>query len=882
MPRGLVCLALLGACGPEVADTGSELPSRAMVRATKVSTSNADELLLTGERADGEVGHYAITNGSLSAVVDAAGYDEALDLAEQLHRAPSGGTLVDLAPPGGRDALIQVIQVLGADPDLRVYYQRVSVVEDGKALAATGRILDPGGKLGLARDAQGLVEQVVVTTTWRMWDRQPWVEVETVVSNQAGRLIELDPVLDLFVTDGVGLAPYLPLPGVGFDVEHGSSTVTPWLVLSPQGSGAGSIGVLSLEDETIHVQAERGVDGRVRGVYVGRNARLDEEIPPGEQLGWTRRYTAAGGDDMEGVLRNILQLWSMQEGSIRLELGLAEATAVEIDLEDPRPARISFLRVDPARYLAANGEVQDGGAMPVGAAWSDGSEASITTWLPLGTYRVEVVAPGNAGVEQELEVQAGVERYGEVALGDGSLAPLHVDLIEAGGAPNSSPLRVTVLGLGGTPDPELGRFQLAGASLAAGRRLWTDAAVVELLLPEGSYRLIASRGPAYPLSSAEVRLPVTSSVQLELHEPAWELPGWFSADPFTASSASILGGDSAEDIAFALCAEGVDLVVRAEVGEGGSAAPGCEGQQQVSGVLGALDVPRGGASAGDGWVVAFPISGALAGPGSQPGDWLDRAWDAGARVTALLAPRREGVAGAGAGLFHAHDLQREGLEDQGPNHFLQEASAAGTTVLDAGALELITPADPEGGSAVLQDWFALLDLGYSLFPVASSHSSWLAADHPGVVRTFALSEDDSVEGRLSALAAGGTVASSGPMIEVELRGEAGSARPGQTLSVAPGEMLQLELRVLAADWVPVERVRVIAGGREIRTTEIEPGGPLDHQQTVEFQLGDASWVVVDAGMPDELASGDFALVHPGVPAYAVTAPIYLDIVSDER
>ena len=178
-----------------------------MVHATRISTANADDLLLVGLRSDGRVGDYAISNGSLLAIIDTPGFDEELGVPSQLHRAPSGGTLLDLAPLGALDALPQVLQVVGNDPQVRVLYQTVAIQEDGKEIHAVGRILDPERKVGVALDDDDLVEQLVVSTTWRMWDREPWLEVETIVSNQTGRPVEMDPIVDLVVTDGFGGHP---------------------------------------------------------------------------------------------------------------------------------------------------------------------------------------------------------------------------------------------------------------------------------------------------------------------------------------------------------------------------------------------------------------------------------------------------------------------------------------------------------------------------------------------------------------------------------------------------------------------------------------------------------------------------------------------------
>ena len=874
--RAILALAVLVSCNPEADDTAVSGPTRRMVRATRVSTTNAEELLLVGVRADGRVGDYALTNGSLSAVIDAAGFDERTGGELQLHRAPSGGTLVDLAAPGGHDALPQVLQLVGFDPDLRVLYQDVTVEQDGKEIHAVGRILDPDRKVGVALDDHDLVEQLVVSTTWRMWDRQPWIEVETVVANQTGRSVELDPIVDLFVTDGIGAAPFLPAPGIGYGLEDGEAVLTPWLVLDADPALPGAFAVLSLDSENLTVMPDMDIDGRVRGVLVGLEDTAKDAIASGEQRSWTRRYTASMGDDMTGVVCNVLELLGVQGGSYHLELGISEGSTVQLEFDEPRPARATFHRLEPARYVDDQGNIRDGGVMPLSTALVSASDPYLISWLSLGRYAVEIESAGYRGEPIEIDVQNGLEEYGLITLGPEPLTDISLSLRDPAGEGNSAPVRLTVVGLGGTPDPELGRFELAGDALAAGRRVWTNAAELSLRLPDGAYRFLVSRGPLHPIASAELRVPFDTAAELVLEGPEISAAGWVQADPFTASRASIFGGDDAEDIAFALCAEGLEFAVRAEAGGGGDALPGCEGQQVVTGAVAPMDVPRIGAPAGDGWWVSFPVEGELPTAGMRPGTWLDLAWESGAQVTAVLAPRARGAAGSGSGMFHARGFERDRIDDGEANRFLREASELGTYAVDVGGVEILTPRDPWHTTNVLKDWFALLSDGHQLYPVAASHSSWLSLDQPGAARTVILSGSDVLEDRLTAFAEGRTFVTSGPMLDVVARSSSEQAGPGETLHVPAGTRLELEIHLQAAAWVPVDRVRVFHNGQEVWSAQLEEDGGVDLLQTVQIETAGGGWLVVDAGRTDVQPDGDYALLYPNMPVFAVTAPIYLD------
>lgn len=871
-------LPLLGTilgCGPETADTGDLLTTRAMVRASRITTGNADGLLLAGDRADGDIGHYAITNGLLTAVIDDVGFHEDFGIARQHHRAPSGGTALDLAPVGARDSLRQIVHVINYDPDIRVYYQVVEIVEEGRALQAMGRILDPDRSLGVALDEDDLVEQIVVTTTWRAWDRQPWIEVETEVTNQTGRGVDLGPVCDLLVTDGDGLDAFVPSPGVGFELVEGDRVLAPWVAFAGNDSALGSLGVLSLDDQHVYVTSDEDRGGRVRGVMVGPYSAVKNTLAPGEQRSWTRRWTATPGKDLGGVTENVLALLSEQPGSFYVQLGMSDAVTVNLDVQPVQPTRAVFERIDPDRFLDQAGQLQDGGVMPMSTACSVGTDGTLSTALPPGVYQVTVDAAGSSGEAFEILVSAGLEQYESVTVGD-NLHPLEVTLTRSGGVPNADPVRLTVVGLGGTQDPELGRFELAQGSLAAGRRVWTSASTVELSLPEGAYRLVASQGLEAALSVAELRVPDTEQLQLVLEEPEDMAAGWISVDPFSASAGSLFGSDTASNVASALCAEGIDLVVRAEAGGGESAVQGCESQQAVTGALGTLDVPRSGAAEGDGWYVAFPHHGHQLGPGMAPGSWLDLAWEAGAQVTVILAPRAPGAAGAASGLFHARAFERDAVNDGKLNRFLRETSEAGTRVTDATGVEVLSPRDPWRTDKVLADWYALLEGGYDLAPFGSSHAAWLARDNPGAARTMVFADGESTEERLAAMAEGRVYATSGPLLDVSVEGPRGSALPGQALDVLSGETIEVHVRLRAQDWVPVDRVRVLMGGQEVWSVELEADGSLEFTDSVPLLVADEAWLVVDAGRPSTAPEGDYARVYPDMPAYAVTAPIWLE------
>ncbi len=871
-------LALLAtSCEGPLEDSGAELATRRMVRATRISASNAGSLLLQGPRADGQVGDYALVNESFVAIIDAPGHDSDLGIPLQRHRAPTGGSLLDLGLYGVQDGLVQILQVLDYDPDLRVYYQVVEVTEQGRAIKATGRVLDPDRKLGVALDEHDLVEGLVVSTTWRMWDQENWVETETVLSNQAGRSIDIGAICDMVVTDGRGLQPFVPSPGWGFELSNRLPVTVPWVAFAGSEGAPGSYAILAPEEHTVQVVSYADRDGRVRTVLVGTDAQVKDEIRPGEQRSWTRRTTGRAGAGLSSVTQSVLDQLGEVWGSYFLELGLRGTAHAELLLDPAVAGQLVVHRTDPDRFVNVTGSVQQGGVLPISALELGPDSASESLWLPPGSYDLQLQAPGYLPGPYSFVLSSSGGESAVSLEGEGTV-PVQVQVLGSDGLELDEAARLTVSGLGGTPDPDLERYSLvSGAAVSAvgGNRAWFTDGSIELSLPAGSYRLLASRGHRHPLAVAEISVPTTQQATLAFQSEAMSAGEYSSLEPVVASDASIIGGDSIEDIALALCAEDLDAWVRAEAGQVADAEARCSGQQAIRGLLGTLDVPRAGAAEGDGWMVAFPLDEGHAGPGLLPGAWLDRAWQNGALVTGILAPRARGAGGAAAGMFRARDFDRDAIDDGSANRFLRETSALGTHALDGAGLEVLSARDPWNTQDVVQDYFALLNEGYTVFPLGSSQPSWLRVDQPGAARTMVHSGQGDSDDLAAAAAAGLVYATSGPLLHLTVLGPEGSAMPGQTIELRGADSVQVQLQVSAPSWIPVERVRILLDGREAWAAEPEVTDGVRLSETIDLELVEGSWLVVDVGYSDQAPTGDYARIYPDSPVYAITAPIWL-------
>jgi hypothetical protein len=191
--------------------------------------------------------------------------------------------------------------------------------------------------------------------------------------------------------------------------------------------------------------------------------------------------------------------------------------------------------------------------------------------------------------------------------------------------------------------------------------------------------------------------------------------------------------------------------------------------------------------------------------------------------------------------------------------------------LGANAFEVLSAADPDGTEAALLDWFSLLDAGHALAVAGGTGAGDLDVDLPGAARTWVRAA--TVDEVPAAYALGRGFASTGPLLDVTVQGSGGTARPGDTLVDSDGAVT-VSVTLRAAPWVPAGRVRVWGPGGAL-LGEATPTGGGDVRLSRTFNVAGAAWIAVDAGDPSELPGGTFNELLPGMPSYAVTAPVWV-------
>jgi hypothetical protein len=204
----------------------------------------------------------------------------------------------------------------------------------------------------------------------------------------------------------------------------------------------------------------------------------------------------------------------------------------------------------------------------------------------------------------------------------------------------------------------------------------------------------------------------------------------------------------------------------------------------------------------------------------------------------------------------------------------------------------------------LDDWYALLNLGIVTTGVSGSDSHYLTGMQVGMPRTYLATNDDGVShvvGRdvLVALRNRRTVLTTGPFATLVI----GESSEGERLTPAK-EPVKAVIRVQAANWVDVTRVRFLQDGKAIREWTIDRKPMIEFDETFEHLIvpgaltKDAFFnVEVDGQQPlvSHLAGvypylTGYGLEKcpplpgqpPGAVPFAVTAPIFVDADRDGR
>ncbi len=438
-------------------------------------------------------------------------------------------------------------------------------------------------------------------------------------------------------------------------------------------------------------------------------------------------------------------------------------------------------------------------------------------------------------------------------------------------------------------------------------------------LPVGqSFRALAIRGPLSTLQIKDFNTdPIGEAPMLTLlFENSKPPAGWYGFDMPGPSLATGGGMHPMEQLAGAV-AEDIKVVGRAELDRNVSGASTYSGfrteftlfdlPENLRAPLGEdpLVVGARASSLGDGPVTAlFPPDPAAAG---KPALRASTGWtladfihQAEGQYNIVHRPMGPG------GLFKVKNYSLSDPLGSGANAWwtATDPLSGGKKMGDFDALELLrgeslssqTAAQWHGEYKELRAFW--LKIVSAQAPAAFTKALGLSSakyshDTPvGLARTYLKVPTAPVQsdltGVLAALKSGAAVASTGPMLEVDVNGTTG---PGQLLTGSNGSVT-LNITLTAPDWVPVEQVRVYVNGSlaQILNPAAFAVDSIDARRRSTsipgLVLSQDSCIVVEAGAPDAgptLGSAPWNALYPvwfklqrGIYPLAISNPIFVD------
>ncbi|WP_437925497.1 hypothetical protein WMF37_41600 [Sorangium sp. So ce291] len=773
-------------------DEGAARPAR-----VRRITGPADAL--SGPLAAGRPGDHVLENDEIAVVVDQLGPGTGL--------AEGGGHVIDAADARARrDELGQIVARVGAPARQAIYSELATGVgEDGVAwIEVRGREL-AGGALS-------------VTTRYTLGPRDRAIVITTSLQNDGDRPVE---ALDLGDVVHWGAAEHVApgdAPGLRSERE------APYLA----GIGTGVAYALAPADgATIRARSGAGFSD----VTFARQAAL----PPGGRAAYRRVLAIAPRGDSLAAATELFFLTGGAPGGIALELVDARGA--------PLPPIAGKATLTP---LAEGGAAPAAGALDLWLRTGKGEPLAVEA--PPGLYLVGFEGGGRRALgSARIRIRAGEVAPARLALS--GAGQLDIQLQERGASP---PAEEEDLFIPLTP-AKVSLFDVATGKAVSPPRL-TLTGELQLSLPPGRFRVVASRGPEYALAEATVDVTDGTRSRLDLTlERVVDTSGYIACDlrQHTAQSADAGVDTTARIVSNAV--EGVECAVTSEHNlalaadlRRDIAALRLEAQLRM---LPGVELTSGRSGAGIGSLGVFPLGSEAAAPREGALRWVDEtAGEILREVRALPGERVVQVSrhhGGGSPL-HAPGAPQS-APDQGPGLLAQiVGDGAG-----ADAVEVWTGREAAARDRALEELWALLRASRPVTPTATSDTHGLLGAEAGYPRTYiAVANDDPGRLDVADLVAGlrrrrDVVITNGPFVTMRL----GDTRQGGVASArraSRGGPLSLSIRVERAPWVDARELHVLVGGvaagapiplTGARTT---PAGALLDEIAIPVVLGGGS------------------------------------------
>jgi hypothetical protein len=528
--------------------------------------------------------------------------------------------------------------------------------------------------------------------------------------------------------------------------------------------------------------------------------------------------------------------------------------------------------------------------------------------LPVGRYRARVVAPAGRSTSRDFEIAPGQT---DLALPPIVLSPpgsirlpspfvgrlVFVPEGVAGNRVTGAHDSTSAVQFG---DDGLG-FRIGDQRIPSGlstpfvNLAGTPDDPVQVAIPPGRYRVLATRGPEYEVAERSIEVKAGQTVSLEIAPLARvaTTPGWIAADLHVHSGESFDSSLPQTRQVVAFAASGAEVLVATEhdrIFDPGPAIRrlGLEDELvSITGVEVTSAFEGGDAPFTSGHFNAFPMR-----PrpeqyrGGAPRFEGRRLRDALADLRALERPPflqlnhpRPAPGEPSGDTYFEHLGPRDEPYDptraltESPNDALIEMSPLhGLRDLDYDGVELMNEENLVRYRRMRADWLSLLLQGEARVATANSDSHRLGVI-VGLPRTYVRLADDTIggfdeDGFLESLRAGHVYGSTGPLLDVRLDETA----IGDLHSGATGT---LHVRVDAAPWVPIGEWRVYVNGELVHRAAIGAGATDSLAMSFERD----AFVTVEVEGP---AVGIYREALPDFTPFAFTNPIFVDVDGNGR
>lgn len=432
--------------------------------------------------------------------------------------------------------------------------------------------------------------------------------------------------------------------------------------------------------------------------------------------------------------------------------------------------------------------------------------------------------------------------------------------------------KLTFVGRHGSATPRLSLADLPvrhGEALAAYNRVFAPTGVADVPIPHGQYDLAVNHGPEWTelIVSGVTVSEKAISIEAPLSHVA-DLPGWVSADLHVHAAPSWDSVVPLEARAAQFIADGVDVLVATDhnlaTDYGAAVHPASAGHS--------LSAISGSELTTDDWghFGVFPL---------EP----DPTWEvlAGRRVRGktperLIAQVRARAPEALVSVNHPR-LGKMGYFTLGSFEDSTAKSRRMGATEDFDAVEILNgyqDANMRFVDVLLRDWFALLGHGRRVTAVGNSDTHHLHGQPGGYPRNYVQVGSESPSGPVlaRALRAGKSFFTTGPMLELELQG----GGIGDTVRAERGNVAG-RVRVRAAPWVDVSRVRIYLGGEVAADWAVKAGAAaLRFERQFELAVARDSFLVVRVDGKRPLGPSVAPTRGAAMLPIAISNPVFVD------